>query len=515
MEGPTSRSARWTPNVRSRWRVAGALVVVMLGTRAAFLVVDYLLDGATRRYHVEAAVTLFVVAGLVFRLSAGPCGTNASRSARSTPVWALLLCVAGSLALYWPVLTIGFLSDDFGLLARATRWEIGEVTPMLFRPLPLVVWAMLSALQAPPAVWHALNVVLHGVNAFLTMKLAEGWMPGRWPVLAGGLMLAAPLAVEAVAWASGIFDVSATLLVLLAVTFARAWDRAPTRAARAAFLLTAILAMAAKETAVVAGVLVLIDAWVRRAIRPALLRDLALVTGLAAVFAGARLLGAFGADAPAMSRYLAQRVVFESYGSLAVPWHENWLAAAPWAAIVAALVVISLLSVFFVTTGEMRPRFAAGAAGWVLISVLPVAPMLFIAPDLQGARYLYLAAPAWAALIAGLAAGLPVRVRVIGAAAGAVLAAGSAAGVRAHLEPWVAAAAGRDRILAAASVHGGIRGCGIVSLTGLPDHVAGAYLFRNGTAEAFAPLGVIVRPDAAPGCSFVWNAAADRFEDTR
>jgi hypothetical protein len=497
---------------QSRWRVAGALVILILGTRAALLTVDYLLDGATRRYHVEASATLFVLAGLVFRLSVRPRGTSASPSVPSTPVWAVLLCVAASLALYWPALAIGFLSDDFGLLARASRWAIGEVTPMLFRPLPLAVWALLSALHAPPTAWHALNVLLHGTNAYLTMKLAEGWMPGRWPVLAGCLMLAAPLAVEAVAWASGIFDVSATLLVLLAVTFARVYDRAPTPAARASFLLIAPLAMVAKETAVVAGALVLIDAWVRRAIRPVLLRDLAVVVGLAAVFASVRLLGAFGATAPSFSRYVAQRVVFESYGGLAVPWHEQWLTAAPWAAIVSALIVISLLGLFFVTRGNERPRFVVGAAGWVLVSVLPVAPMLFIAPDLQGARYLYLGTPAWAALIAGLAAGLPARLRVIGAAVGVVLVTASAVGVRAHLEPWVAAASGRDRILAAASVHGGIRGCGIVSLTGLPDHVAGAYLFRNGTAEAFAPLGLVVRPDAAPGCLFVWNEATGQFQ---
>ena len=515
MEGPALRSARTTLNTRSRWRVAGALVIVILGARAALFTVDYLLDGASRRYHVEAAVTLFVVAGLVFRLTARPRGTNASPSLPSTPVWAVLLCVAASLALYWPALAIGFLSDDFGLLARASRWEIGEVTPILFRPLPLAVWALLGALHAPPAAWHALNIVLHGVNAYLTMKLAEGWMPGRWPVLAGFLMLAAPLAVEAVAWASGIFDVSATLLVLLAVTFARAYDRVPTRAAQAAFLLTAILAMAAKETAVVAGALVLIDVWVRRAIRPALLRDLAVVAGLAAVFASVRLLGAFGTMAPSFSRYIAQRVVFESYGSLAVPWHERWLAAAPWAAIVSALVVITLLVFFFITRGNERPRFAVGAAGWVLVSVLPVAPMLFVAPDLQGARYLYMAAPAWAALIAGLAAGLPARLRVIGAAAGVVLVTGSAVGVRAHLGPWVAAASERDRILDAASVQDGMRQCGIVSLTGLPDHVEGAYVFRNGTAETFAPLSLVVRPDAAPGCSFVWNAEERRFEHVR
>jgi hypothetical protein len=42
--------------------------------------------------------------------------------------------------------------------------------------------------------------------------------------------------------------------------------------------------------------------------------------------------------------------------------------------------------------------------------------------------------------------------------------------------------------------------------------VAGAYLFRNGTAEAFAPLGLVVRPDAAPGCSFVWNEATGQFQ---
>jgi hypothetical protein len=487
------------------------LAVVVLGAYVAYLVVDYFFDGLTRRYHVESAATVFVLAGLALRAVAPRSEGRQPALGSPTPWWVVFPFVIAAGALYWPALGVGFLSDDFVLLARASTWELGEVTPALLRPVPLSAWALLTALHAPPPAWHALNVLLHGINGYLTARLAERWMPGRWPLMAGGLMLVAPLASEAVVWASGIFDVSATTLVLASVILARAYDGAPRPGQRAGFLVTGILAMAAKETAVVAGVLVLIDAWVRRAIRRRLLIDLTFLLGTAAVFSAIRLLGAFGLSAPPVTRYRAQRVVFESYGGLSVPWHETVLSAAPWIAVVMAVLVILLLVVFFVTRAAEQPRFVFGAAVWVLVAVAPVAPILFIAPDLQGARYLYLATPAWAGLLAGLAGRAPGRLRRVFAGALALLIVVCAAGVRRHLDPWLAAASQRDRVLAEAAAHERMRRCGTVEVLALPDNVDGAYVFRNGATEAFAATGLSVRSDVRPACTFSWDDSHQTF----
>ena len=514
-----------------RWYLAGLALVLLLAARTTYLVVDYLLGGATRRYHVETSATLFVIAGLAFHLVRArrqaavvqvheppfvPAVEDARRphslsSIRSRGVWPWLpFSVAAAFALYWPALTIGWLSDDFVLIARAANWDIAAVTPALMRPVPLAAWSVLVALAAPDAAWHVLNVVLHGVNAWLTARLVAAWLPWPWPLAAGAVMLTAPLAPEAVAWASGIFDVSATTMTLTAVMAGRAYARTPGALRRAALFGAVLLAIGCKETAVVAPVLVLIDAWIRRAVTRTLLIDLGALTGLAAAFALVRLLSAFGMTAPPVSKYLVQRIVFESYGSLSVPWHELTRASGPAFAALAAVVLIVLATAFFLHRATDRTNAVPGGAAWVLVAVLPVAPILFVAPDLQGSRYLYLATPAWAGLVTAFAAGGFAARRPLAAGALLVLVVIAAWGVRQHLAPWQAAAAARDAVLAAALAPDVAR-CRTVRLSGLPDNIRGAYVFRNGAPEAFARQGLRVSPDASPDCAFTWDATALRF----
>jgi hypothetical protein len=379
------------------------------------------------------------------------------------------------------------------------------------RPVPLAMWAVLAAVGASPAAWHVLNVALHGVNAWLTAKLAAAWMRPAWHAAAGAVMLTAPLAPEAVAWASGVFDVSVTTMTLTAVMAARAATADPSRRRRVMLYATVLLALGCKETGAVAAVLVLIDAAIRRQISRRLLVDVAVLTALAAAFSLVRLVSAFGATAPPFSKYLVQRVIFESYGGLSVPWHANVLATASWIAALAAVLLVLLFAAFFAARRIEAPAFLPGAAAWILVAVLPVAPILFVAPDLQGSRYLYLAGPAWAALLCGVAARVPARLRPFAAAALATLIAVSAWGVRRHLEPWQAAGAAREAVLAAAAAERRLAGCRAISLAELPDTVDGAYVFRNGAPEAFARLGIDVQ-DAAPfECVFTWDAAVQRF----
>jgi hypothetical protein len=290
----------------------------------------------------------------------------------------------------------------------------------------------------------------------------------------------------------------------------RAYVRGPRALHRAALFASVLLAIGCKETAVVAPVLVLIDAWIRRAVTRRLLIDLGMLTGLVAAFALMRLVSAFGVTAPPFSKYLVQRIVFESYGSLIVPWHELVLASAPGVAAIAAVVLILLAAAFFLHRSADRAIAVSGGATWVLVAVLPVAPILFVAPDLQGSRYLYLAMPAWAAVVTAFAAGSFTPLRPFAAGALLVLVVVAAWGVRQHLAPWQAAAAARDRVLAAALTEDLAR-CRVVTLWALPDNVQGAYVFRNGAPEAFVRLGLQVAPEASPDCAFTWDAASARF----
>jgi hypothetical protein len=496
-------------------RKAGVVVVLLLGARTFYLYAHQV-RGEVPRYHVETSAVLFVVAGLLLLLgSRGRTERPVAIGSASPPAlftWAAFVSVA--LALYWPSVGLGLLSDDYLLWEAASAWSIGPVTPSLFRPLPIFIWGILINAGAPAAALHLLNITLHGTNAFLTSRLCEGWAPVRTaPFLAGALLIAMPLGSEPVTWASGVFDLSATALVLCFVLIGRLHDGSPTGLQRAAFVGAGILALAAKETAAIGSLLVLTDAWIRNNLNRRLLADTSVVFTVAAGFSAARLVGAFGMTAPSVTKYEIQRALFETFGGLSVPFHADVVHRWPWLAILGALAVIVVFGCSVVAATRPLPRILAGAAAWMLISILPVFHFVFVGSDLQGARFLYLAAPAWVSMIAAATASVrgPVARRLSLIAAAGLLVIWAAA-ARAHLEPWRAAALLRDRVIEAAKANVLMRQCRTIQIDKLPDTVRGAYVFRNGAPEAILDeTGLRVSGVAEPPCRFVWNEPGQAF----
>jgi hypothetical protein len=138
-----------------------------------------------------------------------------------------------------------------------------------------------------------------------------------------------------------------------------------------------------------------------------------------------------------------------------------------------------------------------------------VLSFFIVSETLEGARFLYLATVGWAALLTAMAFATPRPLwRVV--AVGAIATAG-AFGVREHLKPWAQAAAVRDAVIEDLRSSRIVRDCDRVALLDVPDSVQGAYVFRNGMAEAAQAMNVsITSPDAAGPCVFRWSG--DHFQ---
>lgn len=153
--------------------LAGATVIA-LGLRVSYLFVRYILGSTgTQRFHVESWALIFVAIGLLVRVARSRLPEQRRTKTVATSPWVWLVFCGLAVALYWPALSVGFLSDDFVLVTYAARWSIGPVTPSLFRPLPLLLWALLLHAGAGAPTLHVLNVVLHGTNAYLTSLVAQ------------------------------------------------------------------------------------------------------------------------------------------------------------------------------------------------------------------------------------------------------------------------------------------------------------------------------------------------------
>ena len=504
-----------TPFAPGRWRTLAGILVILLGARTFYLFVGHL-RGESLRPHVEVAAIWLVLAGALLVLSRGReleprrSGDQPSGVLPQPALW--LLFLLASFAFYWPTISVGLLSDDFILWERAAAWDFTPVSSGLFRPVPLLVWAVLIHAGASGFALHAVNIFLHGTNAYLVTRLCSGWIgPGTASVLAGALMLVFPLASEPVSWPSGVFDLSMTALTLTFVLRGRAYAGFVSLPQRVTFVALGVLAMGAKETGVMATLLVLTDAWIRRSRPRRLLIDTALVLAIAASFAAVRVIGAFGLRPPNLTRYRVQRSVFETFGGLAVPFHADVVQQLPWLVILGVLILIALFVAYFFAAGQRSDRVVFGGGAWILISVLPFFLFVFVSPDLQGARFLYLAAPAWCSLIAALADSVSrVGGRWVLLAIPALVAIWAAA-ARAHMAPWQEASIERDRILSAVKSSDVLRQCEAVTVK-LTDNVRGAYVFRNGAGDALRrEAGLHVADEVRPECRFSWDERTGTF----
>ena len=94
----------------------------------------------------------------------------------------------------------------------------------LYVPVTYSAWAGVAALARlfaepiDPAFFHALNLLLHIVNAWILGRLLLRWTRSPWALFAGlGVFLWHPLQVESVVWVSGLKDVLSTGLCLGAI----------------------------------------------------------------------------------------------------------------------------------------------------------------------------------------------------------------------------------------------------------------------------------------------------------
>ena len=493
----------------SAWLLVAAVAALALRTSYA-AAAWFTHTGGIQRFHVETSAAWLVALGVLLAfVQRAPSGSD-DLAAEEADIRTWVLWCAAAVVVFLPALSVGFLSDDFVLVERARHAQFGLFDPAAFRPVPLAAWSALLALGAGAPVLHLLNVVLHGVNAFLTYRLAAAFVPRRWAIAAGVLMLTFPLAPEAVVWCSGVFDVTATTFVLLTVLVARGYtaDAPPSR--RIAFLSTAVLGILCKETALVTAVVVVLDAVARRAMPRRLLRDTSVLLAASVTLAVARLVMAPEIARQPLTRYTLQRWLFGTVASLAAPVHVETVRAAAWLPIAEALLLIALFTAYVLirhSTRTLRP--AVAYALFALIATLPAVTFFSVGPDLQQSRYLYLSSAGYACCLVFMARALAERRSPAWTSAAialvALLGVIHIANLESNERRWVQAAVLRDRIMGAVAIDAEARHCASMSILGLPDNDKGAYVFRNGAAEAFRTIGVTVSDASAGPCLFRWT----------
>ena len=487
------------------WRLATLFVVGGLAGRALWLAWQYYFaDGP--RYRVESAmIALVIIGSIIVALRRGDPHVDDAPDA-AVPRWWLAVCVVAAPALYSGAIGLGFLSDDYTLRNMAQSDGLGS-TGWFFRPVPLLLWRGLLAAADTPVALHLLNLLLHGVNAYLVARLGRAMGMRREVSLgAAALFLTFPALAEAVVWAAGIQDVLMTTMALGVVVLC-ARD-SPGRGRIALICALLILGFGSKETAVCIPALIAL-CWVTR---ERVSRDWTLYAAIAAVTAlylAIRLPMGIGGDyLGAPTRYFFKQMIVVAFGTLAAPWRDPASTYERWQAFIAVCLVVLLLVRACVTwrRSDDRAHRAVRLALWVLAAIAPVFTLFFVGPTLEGSRYLYLSSCAWSLLVADLiaTASEPVSNRpLVFRASVAVIVLMFAVSVQREVGVWRQAADLRDRVLADARTVLDRSGCVRAAFTNVPDSVSGAYVFRNGFPEAIG-VAVTNREAVPPECTFTW-----------
>ena len=495
---------------QDRWAVAVRVILVLLAMRVVWLAQTYYYVGAPR-YRLESAAFVLLLVGLcVVLLRTGH--TGEVDTPVISPKW-LPVFVIAAFCLYWRALSLGLLSDDFVLREWARSDGLGLGQRWFVRPVPLAIWRVLIAATPSATALHAFNVALHGLNAFLVVRLGRMLHMRRDVALVGGfLFLTFPAAPEAVIWASGIQDILLTSFALAVVLTTAREGNALIRSAVAVALFG--LALGTKESAVCIPALVVICRATSTRLKQ---RDEWLLYLVLAVAAGAYVafhmsVGIADNFLVVPSRYFLKQMVVLAFGTLAAPWQTTTLSWQRPVTLVAVSLLTALVAHAFLIWSRADFRFhrAGRLALWVLAAITPVYSYFFVSPQLEGSRYLYLAECGWALLVSdllGLAANRlrqPARWLWISAALCAGM---SVVMLEPEIAKWRQAAELRDRVLVAAHRVIEERRCPVVQFMDVPDSLDGAYVFRNGLREALdqaSMKGVALTAD----CSVRWNGAS-------
>jgi len=169
---------------------------------------------------------------------------------------------------------IGLLSGPLAIFGA------GDIFQTYYRPLFILSLAVEHSLTPAPWLPHLVNVLLHIVVSILALAVARRLLPSSpWAFVAAMAFAIHPTRAENVAWISGRTDLLATGGMLLAMLLL--WRARQRRSIGLSLLsgFSAILAMFAKETALLSPILILAGWWARPKISPARVPNRAKTSG--------------------------------------------------------------------------------------------------------------------------------------------------------------------------------------------------------------------------------------------
>lgn len=438
---------------------------------------------------------------------------------RRTSLILLVASIASSVALCLPVLNVSLVSDDWVLLDAVVHkgawgaWGGGGHEMLgFFRPLvTLTLWANYQIGGLNPLGYHLFNAIVHGVCAWLVGVIV--WLllgdsavrsrePGLVPVIAALIFLVHPSHGEPVAWVSGRGDLMACMLSLAAVAM---WIQSPGIFNRVCAGLLFIPALLAKESAIVLPAILFAFEFVIEgrgkggerfgpAVRrtwPFFLILIIFILIRSAVLGQA--VGGYGWD-----RIVAMNPALWARNLVAATARSFLPAITPINVVISAFAMSAFVFVLRIRPGRAfvpeaanvgskpRPRLYLFLSSAFLVSLVPVLNLPISLRNSEGERFIYLAT-AFTAMGMAMILGNLTRRRVI---AIRFIMISYCIFLMISLNTWREAGGLAGKLIGDLQRISEPSYIGELDVYYLPDHLRGAYVFRNGFVEAARLNGI-------------------------
>jgi hypothetical protein len=435
----------------------------------------YIVSHGAKQHRVESA---FFILGFIILLrlvsgnaySHGPDAFVLRDAEKAILVGAALICW---LLIYLPFLKLPFLSDDYVFLMRLNDGHNIVPAEGFVRPIfNLAFFLLLRSFGYTALPFHAVGFSLHLGCSILVYFLLARIFRSFPPAFLGGLFfLLSPVQAEAVLWISGLQELLWVFFLLLAGLFYTGAREIGKKEIILASLFT-VAALLSKETAVCFILFFLaLDYLAFRFKRGSHLKwAYAAFLLILALFGFAR---AAASTIPQSffappSQLFIKNFLSQPFKTFLTPWNQSYfgnLAALKFLVLAAGTLVLWLSSL----KAKLSRDFLIGLA-LIYIAALPLYKMFYIAPDLQGSRYLYFSVFGWSVVIISVVRGLtrakPAYITLI-----AVLLLGLSITLSGNLFVW-----GRAGWIIRALPEN-------MTQEEAPDNFHGAYILRNGFEE--------------------------------
>ena len=447
--------------------------------------------------------------------------------------WSFILLSAVSAAvllIYARTVTTPFLYDDYTHISDAARSTLNSILRaygpvasgqqgLFYRPTGFLIywfhflWAGTNATR-----WHALSIALHAGNCWLLWLLCRRL---RLPAnMAVALFACAAGSVESVVWIDARFDLLAGLFSLATLLCVCRYAESAHPLWIFAAAVAAVLGVTSKEAVFAIPILAASLAffhpepnWRRRVLTAALWIGLAATAVFA--FRWWALGGTIGGypAGPIDPLRLLNAGALRLWALLFFP--VNW--AAPMGTLLqVALTVTPFVWLTCLWRCKSRRGPVMGAILFTAASAIPVLHLLMIAPDLSGARILYLPTIGWALLWGVTLESMPGPThRLLAftwmALLGLLL-------LRHNLRPWESIPWQAQRVCTDFAIQNQGR-TDRLGVHGLPQKMDGVVMLANGFPECVrwnsvpgaAPLRITVGDEPAE-LEFDWNSQTNRIE---